>query len=260
MNTFHLHGDKVVSHVRLAVFPDGGIQQVKCFGFINHEKNLELTSIKLLEDSNTTENTYSDSRNSSQPTSITSEGSLTAFSEGMDGYQPAIKQLGICNNMPLLPPAVVDNSIPIVDHDLYEKTIIEELNGSTTQLLIPATETECYDEITTNDEMEVEASEIPLVDQLNVMHVPLSPVYTQSTESTMVTETTVIDVEAMDVTDRKRKSPEAQVELPVKKKRSRTPTRVLEPRRSRSRPVEVKEEETVIELPKRKGRGRSKKN
>lgn len=259
LNKFQVIGDQLMTHVRLTVIPDGGVQQIKCIGFVQQQKKDE-TSHDVHTDVNST-NDCTD----------------TLIQEELQDSQPAVSQLRICHEIPLTPPAA-EKPIPITDPDLYEKTIIEELNGSTTQLLIPVTANAGHTDITSEDKKELEASDIPLVEQLNMAHIPVSPVSVQSptvrshsmvssyssgdsnimtNEQTTIEETTtiieekVIEIKSTDVgtkkRGRKRKSPAARSEASTKKKRAvpsrsaspvATPTRVQAGRRAKSKAME----------------------
>lgn len=279
LHKFLIRNDKIMTHIRLTVFPDGGVQQIKCFGLINQDKELEYTQYGLLKNRTNTSDIVT-------ANSFTSEGSsLTVVPEELEEHKPAIEELNICNNMPLLPPPIVDETIPIVDSNLYEQVIIEELNGSTTQLLIPASEETSHTDISANDEKELAASEKPLVEQLNLTNVSYSPANTQPSENITVEETTTVETttiieetimevettnaEPMDLVNQrpseKRKSPEAELEQSSPKKRAITPRRSPTPRRAKSRFSEkeaVKQEvqESMINSAEaKKGRGRPKK-
>ncbi len=73
-----------------------------------------------------------------------SEDTFVVEDEDEQTEKPTINEFDVCKNNQLSPPPTVkkpaSTPIPIEDPDLYVKTVIEELNGSTTQLLTPAVE------------------------------------------------------------------------------------------------------------------------
>lgn len=294
VKTFPVVSNDITSHIRLTLVPDGGLQQVKCFGFIAQEeetKQLDFSPAKLL---------------------ISGGGVDTEKASREETPMPEkaiIDDFKICNNNHLAPPPTVKkpkNALPIDDRELYEKTILEELDGSTTQLLTPVTETPPTSHALLPTGTEREEMNTAAIEQLNATNTPLSPAENSNTEVVAqtspteefvnVNQTTTVTVEEIILTEevssaygstepqsieiemnditmtetrntRKRKSIDSGVEEEAPKKktaraRSKTPTATttIKPNDS-NKTVKVEEnEEGVDKIPTAKrGRGRPKK-
>ncbi|KAI7891074.1 galactose-binding domain-like protein [Mucor mucedo] len=226
VNSFQVSEVTTVTHVRLTVIPDGGIQQIKCIGFPQQNYSKKETPRKVNTSVHDTHYSQPTASQSGIPhemplTSPTAEEFISitdpdlyeeSIIEELNGSTtqllipanasnthdhitaehkeelevneaPLVEQLNM-TQMHFTPPTA-ENLIPITDPDLYEKTIIEELNGSTTQLLIPANASTDHDHITVEDKRELEASEKPLVEQLNMAQLPIAPVSVQSSQNTV---------------------------------------------------------------------------
>ncbi|CAO3626332.1 unnamed protein product [Mucor hiemalis] len=285
VKTFPVVSDYIISHVRLTLIPDGGLQQIKCFGFIAEEeetRQLDFSPAKLISAASNLSNTSE----SSESTCVMNGETLIE--------KATIDDFKICNNNHLSPPPTVrkpKETLPIENHELYEKTILEELNGSTTQLLTPVTEVSNNLLHATNTECE--EMNTAAIEQLNTTDTLLSPVengteavaqvspieFVNVSETTTVTleeiiltedvssEPQSIEIETNDITvtesrnTRKRKSIDSGVEETIPKKkptraRSKTPTSTTKT----SKAVKVEESEETIDISKSKrGRGRPKK-
>lgn len=169
IETFAITHDDVITHIRLTLIPDGGLQQIKCFGFIVQEeiKQLPYEAKNLI----TIADDRSFSVDNSEDTFVAEEDDEPSHFE-----KPTINELSICNNNHLSPPPTVKKPVstplPIEDHDLYVKSLIEELNGSTTQLLTPAVENP--KEILEASTAEIVEMNTSAVEQLHTTDVPVS--------------------------------------------------------------------------------------
>lgn len=122
LNTFEVPYTDTVSHVRLTLLPDGGLQQIKCLGTISNDLMLQYDSAKSLtstalneEESMTLINTAGETSTSEEKlnsdtetreasiSSAQEESSPVADTEGLDPNRPAISYLGVCNNIPMTP-------------------------------------------------------------------------------------------------------------------------------------------------------------
>lgn len=186
LNTFAVVSEDILTHVRLTVYPDGGLQQIKCFGFIDQNKQLDYSENKMLASGN------------GNHSFISSADTFVAEEEEEEDVISEKDDISSESSLETSKHEKKQKTIPIEDTELFEETIIEELNGSTTQLLTPVVEKSHSHEtpITVAEKEALDESELAAIEQLNSTTTQVSPPPTyRELDRDNISPVTIVSVE-----------------------------------------------------------------
>ncbi|GAA5814295.1 hypothetical protein MFLAVUS_007789 [Mucor flavus] len=104
LNIFQLSHDDFITHVRMTLIPDGGIQQIQCIGTIPN--GIKLNYVDGLSSSLADKASEEKPKSNSQEVLKKDESSTCTVSEELNFDLPTVSSLGVCNNnLALTPPS-----------------------------------------------------------------------------------------------------------------------------------------------------------